>query len=89
MKELVAAVVDSERGKGASLSALLAEHADRLASRPSKEEHDRLRAEVWQPPFPIPPLPASHERHGTRCISFGLHQPRPKVEAWTCLNLDQ
>ena len=54
MKEMVAAVVDSESGKGASLSALLAEHADRAASRPTKEEYDRLRAEVRQPPLYSP-----------------------------------
>ena len=46
MKELVAAVADSERGKGASLSALLAEHADRLAQRPSKEENKRLHERI-------------------------------------------
>lgn len=46
MKELVAAVVDAERGKGASLSVLLAEQDRRAASRPSKEDHDRVRSEV-------------------------------------------
>ena len=69
MKELVAAVVDSERGKGASLSALLAEHADRLASRPSKEEHDRLRAEVRPPPLP---LLADPTRAQGRCFRAGV-----------------
>ena len=46
MKELVAAVADSEKGRTASLSALVSEYERRMSSRPSKEEHDRLRTEV-------------------------------------------
>ena len=53
MKELVAAVADSEKGRTASLSALVSEYERRMSSRPSKEEHDRLRTEVrrscWHP----------------------------------------
>jgi hypothetical protein len=48
MKELVAAVADSEKGRTASLSALVTEYERRISSRPSKEEHDRLRTEVLQ-----------------------------------------
>ena len=46
MKELVAAVADSEKGRTASLSALVSEYERRISNRPSKEEHDRLRTEV-------------------------------------------
>ena len=39
-------MADSEKGRTASLSALVSEYERRISSRPSKEEHDRLRTEV-------------------------------------------
>ncbi|KAK9817257.1 hypothetical protein WJX72_011944 [[Myrmecia] bisecta] len=46
MKELVAAVQDTERGKQASLNTLLQEVAERHTQRPSREEHEKVKAEV-------------------------------------------
>ena len=71
MKELVAAVVDAERGKGASLSALLAEQDKRAASRPLKEDHDRVRSEVcFASPPPSHPQACRHAHKFTLIISL-------------------
>ena len=46
VKQLVSALEDAARGRGAGLTNLLAEFSDRAAGRPSKEDHHRLKAEV-------------------------------------------
>ena len=46
MKEVVAALQDTERGKTASMTVLLQELQERQASKPSREEQERLRLEV-------------------------------------------
>lgn len=46
MKELVAALQDTERGKTASMTVLLQHAQERHASKPSREEHERLRLEA-------------------------------------------
>ena len=46
MKEVVAALQDTERGKTASMTVLLHELQERQASKPSREEQERLRLEV-------------------------------------------
>ncbi len=46
MKEVVAALQDAERGKTASMTVLLQELQERQASKPSREEQERLRLEV-------------------------------------------
>lgn len=55
MKEVVAALQDTERGKTASMTVLLQELQERQAGKPSREEQERLRQEVsakW-PPFTV------------------------------------
>lgn len=46
MKEVVAALQDTERGKTASMTVLLQELQERQASKPSREEQERLRLEA-------------------------------------------
>lgn len=46
MKEVVAALQDTERGKTASMTVLLHELQERQASKPSREEQERLRLEA-------------------------------------------
>lgn len=46
MKEVVAALQDTERGKTASMTVLLQELQERQAGKPSREEQERLRQEV-------------------------------------------
>ena len=46
MKEVVAALQDTERGKTASMTVLLQQAQERHAAKPSREEHERLRLEV-------------------------------------------
>lgn len=46
MKEVVAALQDTERGKTASMTVLLQQGQERYAAKPSREEHERLRLEV-------------------------------------------
>lgn len=46
MKEVVAALQDTERGKTASMTVLLQELQERHASKPSREEQERLRLEA-------------------------------------------
>jgi hypothetical protein len=46
MKELCAALGDSERGKHSSLSVILQDLSERQAAKPGKEEFDRLKIEV-------------------------------------------
>lgn len=48
MKEVVAALQDTERGKTASMTVLLQELQERQASKPSREEQERLRQEAAQ-----------------------------------------
>lgn len=45
MKEVVAALQDTERGKTASMTVLLQELQERQAGKPSREEQERLRQE--------------------------------------------
>jgi len=72
MKELVAAVVDAERGKGASLSALLAEQDKRAASRPLKEDHDRVRSEVC---FASPPPSSAGMQARAQIYTYNIIVP--------------
>jgi len=46
VKQLVSALEDAARGRGAGLTNLLAEFSDRAAGRPSKEDHHRLKVEL-------------------------------------------
>lgn len=46
VKQLVSALEDAARGRGAGLTNLLAEFSNRAAGRPSKEDHHRLKVEV-------------------------------------------
>ena len=46
MKEVVAALQDTERGKTASMAVLLQQAQERQAGKPSREDHERLRLEV-------------------------------------------
>ncbi|KAL3152210.1 hypothetical protein ABBQ32_001296 [Trebouxia sp. C0010 RCD-2024] len=46
MKEVVAALQDTERGKTASMTVLLQELQERQAGKPSREEQERLRQEA-------------------------------------------
>jgi hypothetical protein len=46
MKQLVSALGEVERGKQAGLAAFLTEYGSRIAGRPSKEDHARVKAEV-------------------------------------------
>lgn len=49
MKQLVSALGEVERGKQAGLAAFLNEYGARIAGRPSKEDHARVKAEVRPP----------------------------------------
>lgn len=49
MKEVVAALQDTERGKTASMTVLLQQAQERLGAKPSREEHERQRLEVRHP----------------------------------------
>jgi hypothetical protein len=49
MKQLVSALGEVERGKQAGLAAFLNEYGARIAGRPSKEDHARVKAEVRSP----------------------------------------
>lgn len=55
MKEVVAALQDTERGKTASMTVLLQQAQERHAAKPSREDHERLRLEVS---FAVPCFPA-------------------------------
>lgn len=46
MKQLVSALGEVERGKQAGLANFINEYASRIAGRPSKEDHARVKAEV-------------------------------------------
>lgn len=46
MKQLVSALGEVERGKQAGLANFLNEYGARIAGRPSKEDHARVKAEV-------------------------------------------
>jgi hypothetical protein len=48
MKQLVSALGEVERGKQAGLAAFLNEYGARIAGRPSKEDHARVKAELAQ-----------------------------------------
>lgn len=53
VKQLVSALDDAGRGRGAGLTNLLAEFSERAASRPSKEDHLRLKAAVHPVTLPF------------------------------------
>lgn len=48
MKQLVSALGEVERGKQAGLSNFINEYASRIAGRPSKEDHARVKSELAQ-----------------------------------------
>ena len=54
MKQLVSALGEVERGKQAGLANFLNEYGARIAGRPSKEDHARVKAEVTLPAMTQP-----------------------------------
>ena len=71
MKEVVAALQDTERGKTASMTVLLQELQERQASKPSREEQERLRLEVRHRSCCQPVcFPGLHRAHIHSCIAL-------------------
>lgn len=77
MKEVVAALQDTERGKTASMTVLLQELQERQAGKPSREEQERLRQEVS-------PFTVNRTFHLTLslCTSDGLLVLSPLTVLW-------
>jgi hypothetical protein len=81
MKQLVSALGEVERGKQAGLANFLTEYGSRIAGRPSKEDHARVKAEVRPPGFEV------HARVSASCWSVGLVSANKALAIVVCHEL--